>query len=281
MLTIPRTINPAPSPLALRQRDFTGIRDLLYRVCGIDLGEGKRGLVQTRLFARLRELQLQDYGEYLDYVLSDPSGHELSVMVDRLSTNKTDFFRESQHFDFLCSQVLPAVLDRGAPLRIWSAACSSGEEPYTIAMALHEAVPDLERRDTRILATDVSSRVLQHARRGVYSAGAVERVPPQLRQRYFRRLEDPTDSYQVHPSIRRYITFARLNLIEPWPMHGPFEVVFCRNVMIYFDLPTQEKLVNRLWELLEDGGYLFIGHSESLNRLTHRFRYIGPSIYRK
>lgn len=263
----------------LRPQDFAAIRELLYRVSGIDLNEGKEGLVQTRLARRLRELGLAGYREYLDHVLADGTGSELSVMVDLLTTNKTDFFREEAHFSFLRSVVLPARPGPGMPLRIWSAGCSSGEEPYSIAILLREALPQAEADAARILGTDISERVLAVAREGVYTAAQLAGVEPALRRRYFSR--EGADAFRAAGPLRSMVRFARLNLMADWPMRGPFDVIFCRNVMIYFDRPTQERLVQRYWELLAPGGYLFTGHSESLNPLSHRFRYVQPAVYRR
>ena len=266
----------------LSERQFHKVKDLLYSVCGINLQPGKEGLVKARLSRRLRSLNLNDYDAYLSYVKQDESGRELSMMVDALTTNKTDFFREPQHFDFLRQSVLPGLAQANRPLRFWSAACSSGEEPYSLAIQLFEALPNLNRMDAGILATDISSDILKKARRAVYTPEVLQGLSEARLRRYFARQKNgPTITYQVHDQIRNLIHFARLNLMQPWPMKGPFDVIFCRNVMIYFDQSTRQQLIQRFYELLRPGGYLFIGHSESLTGIAGSFRYIQPATYLK
>jgi chemotaxis protein methyltransferase CheR len=194
---------------------------------------------------------------YMEYRYGNPEG-ELTALVDVMTTNKTNFFREPQHFDYLCRQVLPKLRDR--KIRLWSAGCSSGEEPYSIAILLHDRIPDLALWDFRILATDLSNRMLDRAQKGIYEQSCRD-VPPLLISKYFKCVESkPARRYQVIERLRRQVHFARLNLIGEWPMRGPFDVIFCRNVMIYFDKPTQEQLVNRFWNLLKPGGHLFVGY---------------------
>lgn len=263
---------------ALASHEFTEIRDLLYDICGINLQSGKEGLVTSRLSKRLRKLGHVDFAAYLRHVRDDPK--ELSELVDALTTNKTSFFRESQHFDFLTEAVLPTLAERGDAARFWSAGCSTGEEPYTLAMVLSETRPAARRLDARILATDISSRALAQARAGRYSAATVADVPSHLLQRHFVRERAPGDDrYRVGEAVRRLVTFARLNLMAHWPMRGPFDVILCRNVMIYFDRPTQQRLVDRFADLLAPSGYLIVGHSESLTALSHRLTYVQPAVY--
>ena len=262
----------------LAPEQFRDISRTVYDVAGIQLRPGKEGLVRSRLAKRLRALGLTTYDDYLARVAGDASGRELSEMVDALTTNKTNFFREPAHFDFLRGRVLPA-LPAGGAVRIWSAGCSTGEEPYTLGMVLHEALPDLARRDVKILATDISSRVLAQAKAGRYVEAVAADVPPELLRRHFTRV--PGGTWEVGASLRDLVTFARLNLMEPWPMRGPFQAIFCRNVMIYFDKPTQQRLVARYYDLLAPGGHLFVGHSESLSGITHGFSYVQPAVYRK
>jgi len=242
--------------------------------------EGKEGLVRARLVKRLRQLGLTDFGEYLEFIDRDASRGEFLEMVDALTTNKTNFFREPSHFEFLESEILPAMT--GA-VRIWSAGCSTGEEPYTLAMLLNDNVPNATQRDIRILATDISHRVLGAARAGMFAEEAMAGVPVEMLGKYWvrRTAADRRVTFEAVPSLRRLIHFARLNLMEYWPMQGPFDFIMCRNVMIYFDKETQQRLVERLWAMLRPGGYLFVGHSESLTGLTHRFRYVRPAIYTK
>ena len=280
---------PALSALSLSPAEFREVARLAFEVAGLQLRDGKENLVRSRLARRLRALGLPTFGAYLAHVREDASRRELAEMVDLLTTNKTDFFREPAHFAYLRDTVL-AQHPVGSPLRVWSAGCSTGEEPYTLAMVVREALPDLDRRDVRILATDISRRVLTQARAGVYAPAAMAGVPEALRRRHFARVVSPREAsgrdagapaWQVVEPVRRLVAFAALNLMGPWPMSGPFDAIFCRNVMIYFDKPTQQGLVDRFRELLAPGGHLFVGHAESLSGLSHRFRFVQPAVYRR
>ena len=269
----------------LTAAQFRAISTIARDVAGIQLRAGKEGLVRSRLARRLRTLAVPSYDAYLERVAGDP--RELAEMVDLLTTNKTSFFRERAHFDFLRDALLPHWRAHPAePVRLWSAGCSSGEEAYTLAMVLREALPDIERRDVRILATDLSHRVLAQAREGVYGDAAVADVPPALLHRHFTRVAAPSGAqgagaWSAGPGLRQLVTFAPLNLMGAWPMRGPFHAILCRNVMIYFDKPTQQRLVERYHALLAPGGHLFVGHSESLSALTHAFAYVQPALYRR
>ena len=215
------------------------------------------------------------FGAYFDLVEREESGGELTALIDLLTTNKTDFFREPAHFDFLVEQIIPAYLNAGSPLRIWSAGCSSGEEAYTLAVVLREALP--AHYDFRILATDISTRVVAIAKKGVYHAQQLAGISAERRARWFSTT--PDGSAMVRPELRAAISFAHLNLMAPWPMTGSFDAIFCRNVMIYFNKPTVTTLVRRFHELLSPGGHLFIGHSESLTAIEHEYRYVQPAVY--
>jgi len=269
----------------LSDAQFNKVARLVKSLCGIDLREGKMELVKARLAKRLRRLGLQCFDQYLDYVRNDSSGAELTAMLDALSTNKTSFFREVEHFHYLGKKVLPGLVAGGARagrLAIWSAGCSSGEEPYSAAITVCESIPNVASWDVRVLATDISTRVLARAEEGVYEAAHVEPVPPMLRSRYFTCVETrPRRLHEVKGDIRGMVHFARLNLMGPWPMKGPFDVIFCRNVMIYFDRPSRERLIGRFFDLLSPGGTFFVGHSESLTGTRHQFRYMQPSVYEK
>ncbi|MDF1504328.1 protein-glutamate O-methyltransferase CheR [Roseisolibacter sp. H3M3-2] len=262
---------------------FREISRTVYDIAGIQLREGKEGLVRARLAKRLRQLAIPTFDAYLDQVRADP--RELAEMIDLLTTNKTSFFRESAHFDYLRDQLLPSL--GAGPVRIWSAGCSSGEEPYTLAMVLRETWgADLGRRDVKVLATDISRRVLATAAAGVYPDALLEDVPAELRRRYWTRAETPgargaAPGWRAADALRALVTFAPLNLMGAWPMRGPFQAIFCRNVMIYFDKATQQQLVSRYYDLLAPGGHLFVGHSESLSALSHRFAYVQPAVYRR
>jgi chemotaxis protein methyltransferase CheR len=274
---------PLPSSLFseadLSPSQFQRIIQLLHDHAGIRMREGKEGLVRARLTKRLRALGLPDFDAYLNYVEQEASRREFAEMIDALTTNKTSFLREASHFDFLRDAVFPTLT--GA-VRIWSAGCSSGEEPYTLAMLCNEAFGDIGRRDVKILATDISHRVLATAKAGVYPVELMSDVPNAWLQKYWTRGDTSGKAtYTAGPALRRLVHYAKLNLMEKWPMKGPFDAILCRNVMIYFDKATQQELVDRYTALLRPGGHLFVGHSESLTGLTHRLKYVQPAVYAK
>lgn len=276
-------INPPsalPTECEITPKQFARVAQVLHEHAGIRMREGKEGLVRARLAKRLRLLGLPDFEAYLDFVEQEPSRREFAEMIDALTTNKTSFLREASHFDFLRDSVFPTLT---GPVRIWSAGCSSGEEPYTLAMLCHDSFADIATRDVRILATDLSHRVLATAKAGAYPAETMSDVPAVWLQKYWSRARDAQgrDVWEAGKSLRRLVHFAKLNLMERWPMQGPFDVILCRNVMIYFDKATQQQLIDRYWALLRPGGYLFVGHSESLTGLTHQFRYVQPAAYVK
>ena len=267
----------------LSDEEFKRIAALVHEFCGINLTLARqKELLKSRLSKRLRALGLRSFEDYLTYVQKDTSYQEFGIMIDVLTTNKTSFFREPQHFVYLSRHVLPSLWAATHKVRIWSAGCSSGEEPYTLAMVLRETLADVDGADVRVLATDISPTVLEKARAGVYEESVVESVPSGLLQKYFT-VAQPTRprALRVNDSLRRLIRWAQLNLMEPWPMQGPFDVILCRNVMFYFDQPTRHGLVQRFWQALKPGGYLLIGHAESLTGLSHEFRYVQPATYQK
>jgi chemotaxis protein methyltransferase CheR len=267
------------STAELSHRDFEKIRAAVHRLCGINLHTGKEGLVKSRLAKRLRALGLGDFRSYVDYVENDRSGKELATMIDILTTNKTSFFREPNHFKYLRNDILSNL--GSAPARIWSAGCSSGEEPYTIAISVSEALGASLATSARILATDISARMLERARQGVFEESSLDGISPGLRAKYFTRVRGgDSQAYRVCDSIRSMVHFARLNLLSDWPMRGPFDVIFCRNVMIYFDGPTRAGIVHRFWQSLEPAGHLIVGHSESLLG-SKQFTYVQPAVYVK
>ncbi len=258
------------------------IMDLAYDLAGIALGQGKQAMVEARLGKRLRQLGC-DLRDYAQRVTKDPA--EQVVMLDLLTTNHTAWLREPAHFDDLERRVLPALVAKRAKephpkLRIWCAAAATGEEPWTIAMTLVRSLPDLERWDVAVLATDISTRALTRAEAGLYSEDRVSALSAQDRQIALTVAERTVPKvYSVAPGLRRLVHFARLNLMEDWPMRGPFEVIFCRNVMIYFDRDTQQRLVTRMISLLAPGGTLYVGHAESLSSITHGLTPIIPAAY--
>ena len=270
----------------LSDEQFETISTVVHRLCGINLHPGKKELVKARLTKRLRKLGLCDFDDYIEYVRSDRSGDELTNMLDALCTTLTHFFREQQHFDHLVDNVLPELAARidenGGQLRFWSAGCASGEEAYSMAITVVEHLPKAALWDVGILATDLSSHAIGLAQRGVYQAKCLKTVPPHLRAKYFDVVKsDDGQGYRVKDSLRGMMHFSRLNLMDSWPMRGEFDVIFCRNVMIYFDKATQAELVQRFWRLLRPGGTLFTGHSESLTGIRHNFRYVRPTIYQR
>ncbi|MBF0449159.1 MAG: protein-glutamate O-methyltransferase [Candidatus Magnetomorum sp.] len=268
----------------LSDDDFKSFKTLIYNKCGICLHEGKKELVRARLNKRLRQTGIKSFNDYYQFLTNDDNGDELVVMLDAISTNKTSFFREIKHFDFLNKEVFPryASAEYGRRLRFWSAACSSGEEPYTLAISLLEFLGKNANFDIKILATDISTKVLSEAQRGVYQTDRVEDIPKPLIRTYFQQGHGRQHGfYKVKPILRNIVSFKRFNLMDKFPFSGVFQFVFCRNVMIYFDKKTQEKLVNKFYQCIVPGGYLMIGHSESLTGVNHPFKYIQPSVYQK
>lgn len=269
----------------LGDAEFQFLRDFVYRHCGIALSEQKRQLVQGRLLRRLRALGLKEFASYCELLRKDPDA-ELGELASVISTNVTAFFREMHHYDLLVEQLLPHWLEEkkhGGRLRIWSAGCATGEEPYALAMVLAEA---LERTgshvDARILATDLSPQALEHAQAGMYALDRMEGVSAERRRRWFLRGEGQYQGYAcVHQRLRELVTIQPLNLLHDWPMRGPFDAIFCRNVVIYFDKPTKQRLFERYAGLLAPGGYLFLGHSESMHGLSDAFDLVGRTVYRK
>ena len=267
-------------PMKLNEKYFKQVSQIVYRVSGINLKGGKEALVRARLMKRLRVMGMESFEEYLKFIDSNSGVGELGCMIDEMTTNKTFFFREIEHFNYLREKILPELKDNR--LRFWSAACSSGEEPFSLAILLMENIPRIKSMDVRILATDISTKMLNKARKAVYEEETLRNVPKLFLQKYFvKNRNESFLAYHVKDNVSSMIQFSWLNLMESWPMKGPFNVIFCRNVMIYFDRPTQQKLINRFWELIEQGGYLFVGHSESLSGISHKFKYVRPATYRK
>ena len=266
----------------ITRTEYDRIRTLLYDESGISLGDNKQSLVISRLSKRLRSLDLESFEAYYEFVTGDESGAEFTRMLDLLSTHKTDFFREPKHFEFLREQILPS-LERKKRVRIWSSACSTGEEPYTIAITLREGVKNPAQWDFGILASDISTRVLAHAAAGLYAQDRISTVPSDVVHRHFLKgTGSNAGLVKIKPHLSDMITFRHLNLMsDKFPIKSQLDLIFCRNVMIYFDRPTQERLVGKFFKYLKPGGHLFIGHSESLQWLKHDFISIAPTIYRK
>jgi chemotaxis protein methyltransferase CheR len=265
----------------LTAAEFEEIRRLAYEKFGLDLRQGKEELVSARLGRKIRESHCRSFREYYRHVLDDATGEALIGMIDALATNHTSFLREPAHFEFLKERVLPALMSRST-IDIWSAACSTGEEPYTIAFTILEKMSPADYAKLRILATDISTKALDSARRAVYPSERFTEFPAAWMSRFLLRGQGQWKGwYRMKPEVTGTVEFARLNLVEPFAPNRHFPLIFCRNVMIYFDKPTQERLVNRLAEYLEPGGYLFVGHAESLTGVSHPLQYVQPAIYRK
>lgn len=264
------------------KKTFDEFRRVVYEKSGITLHEGKEALVAARTGKRMRALGIENHRQYLDYILHDRTGSEVIQLLDVISTNVTHFFRESTHFDFLGQQLGVLISSGQNKIRIWCAASSSGEEPYSIAMTFLENCNGF-RGDMRILATDISTKVLTTAISGFYSKEKTKDIPPLLKDRYFEPAKvDNTDGYLVRKSVRDMITFSRLNLsAPPFPMHGPFDFIFCRNVMIYFDNAVRKRLLAEIYRLLKPGGFLIVGHAESLTGIQTHLRNVKPSVYIK
>jgi chemotaxis protein methyltransferase CheR len=265
----------------LKAREFDQIRELAYQYCGLNIHAGKEELVAARLGKVMRELDIPTFAQYYQYVTSDKSGQALVVMIDALTTNHTSFFREPQHFEFLSNVILPALANRPR-IDIWSAACSTGEEPYSLAMATLGHYEKTHVPEIRIMATDISTRAIAAGELGVYPVERIQSMDRAVIKKYLLRGSGKSDGLcRIKPQVRGLVQFQRTNLMEPFPNIGMFSLILCRNIMIYFDAPTQEQLVRRLCQQLEPGGYLFIGHSESLNGISHPLKYVRPAIYRK
>ncbi len=271
------------SVVAINEQEFRRFADYIKANYGIHFKNEKMALVAGRLNLVLSGMNMNSLSEYMAYVAADKTGQAAVTMLDKLTTNYTFFMREPAHFDFFKGKVLPylknTVKDRD--LRVWSAACSTGEEPYTLAMLTDEFFgPEKAAWDTKILATDISSGALAVARAGIYAREKVSELPALWRQRYFREYD--AGNYILNDRIRNEVIFGNLNLMDAvYPFKRKMHVIFLRNVMIYFDNDTKDRLVRRLYDITEPGGFLFVGHSEGLNRETSRYRYVMPAVYRK
>ena len=263
--------------LALEPSEFEEIRQLAHGTFGLDLKPGKEELVASRLRRLVRAGGFSTFRQYYRGVVADKTGASLAKMIDALATNHTSFMREAEHFYFLRDSVLPLLADRPS-VDVWCAACSTGEEVWSLAMFLNEALPS---RRISILATDISNKALAIASAAEYPTERCASLPAQWLSRYFVRSAAPAKTYRVAPRIREQATFRRVNLIESMAVSRLFPVIFCRNVMIYFDRPTQEQVVEKLASALEPGGHLFVGHAESLTRISHALEYVRPAVYRK
>lgn len=270
----------------INEKEFDLMRGLIYDRFGINLSSAKRSLLVGRLQKILRVEGFTSFEQYYDYLTADQSGTAISKLIDNISTNHTYFNREKAHFDYFRHTALPEVLRllekrRDRDLRIWCAGCSSGEEPYMLLMLMHEAMgAEYRQYNAGILATDISERILSAARAGIYSIEKIANLPEEKKKKYFSRYD--SDSVQVVETLRNEAVFRRFNLMNTvFPFKKPFQIIFCRNVMIYFDQRTRDALVRRFHAAMEPGGYLFIGHSETLGREQPFYEYIMPAVYRR
>jgi chemotaxis protein methyltransferase CheR len=256
-----------PSTTTLSPAQFERISRIVYERCGICLPNS---------------LGIRSFGDYIKHLDEDLSNQELAAMIEALTTNKTSFFREFEHFEFIRTQLFSRFVGMRSKLKFWSAGCSTGEEPFSLAILLKEGLPDDALKRCQILATDISRRVLTHAQAATYSEETIPENHEHLLKKYSQCIkEKPARLYRIRDDIRSMVRFARLNLIDKWPMNGQFDIIMCRNVMFYFDNEVRRRLVRRYWEQLKPGGYLFVGHSESLSTNSPEFRYVQPAVYQK
>ncbi len=268
---------------------FNRFARFIQTTCGIKMPHTKKIMLESRLKKRLRSLNLSSFEEYEDLVFGRGGQHdEVDLMIDAVTTNKTDFFREPEHFEFLRKSALQELLDYYGwgirkPVRVWSAGCSTGEEAYALAMVLNEFAEQTAGYRYTVLGTDISASVLETARRGVYQERLIDPVPDQLKRKYFMRSRDrDLGLVRVVPELRSNVNYRRLNLVErDFKLDGTFEILFCRNVLIYFEKKTQDVLLNKLFDHLQSGGYLFLGHSETLHNFDLPFRQVRPMVYRR
>lgn len=265
----------------MSDHNFNRIKSIAYEITGINLTDQKKNMIYSRLARRIRAKNFDSFDQYCSLIEST-GNNEITDFVNAITTNLTSFFREAHHFDYLKSTVFPYLLKKHAKthrIRMWSAGCSTGEEPYSIAMCLREAMP-VESWDIKLLATDLDTNVVEHAKAGVYALDRIDGLDVSRKKKWFQK-DSSGENALVSPELKKVVTFKQLNLLNQWPMGGPFDVIFCRNVVIYFDKETQMKLFDRYAEILAPNGYLFIGHSENLSKVTDRFKPIGRTIYQR
>ena len=265
------------------RRDFDFLRKMASNHTGIVLQEDKFNMLYSRLSRRIRSLGLGNFKDYCSYLEQNESS-EVTELVNAVTTNLTSFFREQHHFDYLVDTHIPNIVKRNhasKKIRIWSAGCSTGEEPYSIAMSLKKAIIP-SNWDVKILATDIDFNVLAHGRNGIYDAERIEGLPTELKKKWFRSGSGANaGKVRVSGDLQKLISFKQLNLLKDWPFDGPFDAIFCRNVVIYFDGPTKKNLVEKYGDYMHDDSCLFLGHSESLHRVSDKFDSKGHTVYQK
>ena len=266
----------------LSDAEFDQVRSLVYAKTGISLSDAKRELVYGRLVRRLRALHIDSFGAYIDMVANEHP-EEIQHFINAITTNLTSFYREPHHFEYLAQSIIPALVKASAArrkIRIWSSACSTGEEAYSIAMTLRDCASVWSGFDVKILATDLDTNCVATGRHGVYGEDRVRDLPSSLVNRWFDQGPNP-GTVKVKPEIASMVSFGQLNLMEAWPIKGPLDVIFCRNVVIYFDKETHRKLFQRMADMQREGSYLFLGHSETLFKVSTRYELVGRTIYRR
>ncbi|WP_420549815.1 CheR family methyltransferase [Curvivirga sp.] len=266
------------------QADFAKLQSLVYEKTGIVLKDQKKNMVYGRLARRLRTLKLSAFSDYINFIETPAGADEMGNLINAITTNLTKFFREDHHFEHFRSVAMKESFDalrsgKQKRIRVWSAGCSSGEEPYSIAMSMVSAIPKIEKLDAKILATDLDTNMLDTGRAGLYKSNCLDTISKEYTKRFTKIVDD--GYVQISPKLRQFIAFKQLNLLHNWPMKGPFDVIFCRNVMIYFDNPTKQRLVDGFASMLRPGGWLYIGHSESLLNQSGPFKLHGRTTYRK
>jgi chemotaxis protein methyltransferase CheR len=269
--------------ITITKKEFRKLADYIKTNYGINLKDEKQALLVGRLQNVLIENGFNNFSDYYDYIISDKTEEASIILINKITTNHTYFMREAEHFKYFINKALPEITNgmKDKDLRIWSAGCSSGEEPYTLAMLIDEFFgKEKTLWDTKVLATDISSKVLEQAKKGIYSKEKILGLPPNWKINYFSNYNK--DNVAIADKLKNEVIFRRFNLMEKvFPFKRKFHVIFCRNVMIYFDTETKKELTDKFYDSMEYGGYLFIGHSESLNRDQTRFQYVMPSVYRK
>jgi len=267
---------------AYTRKDFDHLCQLVDRHTGIQLAEGKEDMLYGRLSRRIRKVGLASFKDYIRLLEEDESSDEFGEFINSVTTNLTSFFREEHHFDYLKKTLLPQLMKKNKVsrrIRIWSAGSSTGEEPYSIAISVAETMPP--GWDVKILATDLDTDVLLHGENGIYDDSRVEGLDKAVVKRWFTKSKSQAGKVRVKPELQELIHFRQLNLLKPWPMKGPIDIIFCRNVIIYFDMPTKQKLMDRYADMLVNDGHLFLGHSEAMNNMSTRFVLDGKSVYTK
>jgi chemotaxis protein methyltransferase CheR len=270
--------------IALSDEEFAKLRDLVYKISGISLSETKRELVISRFSRRLKALKLKSFSDYYNLLISPSGFTEVQNFINSITTNKTDFFREAHHFDFLVSKIIPVLLSKKKRVvKIWSAACSTGEEPYTIAMVMSKHFVEKYNIPVKILATDIDTNVLTVASKGVYDSSIISVLPDEYMKKYFLRgKQDSKGLFKIKDMIRQMVTFKQLNFVATeYPITTTFDIIFCRNVIIYFNPETKRRVVNKLYRYLNPGGYIMMGHSETLFDMVDGLTYLKNTVYQK